>query len=666
MRQALTNSFWTANPISRPAVGFVCGLTISLVYSLNNYDLFFASSIAAASLSILFNSFRSTLKPIYSSLAGIVLFVAFVSLGLSSYSFAKVKVSNYKLPLSQLNQSYFAKVKISGDIKNKSTHQASFNATLLQIKINDTWQSANSKLKCNINDATGLSFAKGEVIFIKGYYYLPPFSYPDSSFDYRSWLLNSHYSAVVKILPQHILKIKEAGNFEKWILKFRKTLGSYFSESSYSEVSINLAKALLLGQKSGLDANTKENFSNSGIIHILAVSGLHVGLIYGGLSYLLNLISFLRKLKVVKALILISILWVYAALTGFSPSVCRASFMLTIATIALNLNLYTLPFNALFSTALVMLIINPFEINNLSFLLSFSAVYGILSVSPIINKLSRKPGFFIKWISISIVISTSAQLATLPFTLYVFGQFPTYFMLANLVAIPLATIITCSGFLALALQFIPYLGDSFLFISMFSIEILEIWSSFISNLPHAISETSELSLFFAIWIGFAAFITFTIPKMGVKLSLITSLCFFIFMQLHDGMHQSKKLLVFWHGNKGGDELTVFSESMDKKSFNFKVKETRKIRFYLYKHVGIIHLNGDVLLEKVPSNVPWVIVVSNKDSEVSKQWIQLLNPRLVIFSNNLNYRTKQNLNKICGILEVPVWNHRKCNKLEISY
>lgn len=665
MRQSLTISFWNANPISRPALGFVCGLIISLIYDISHYDLLLALAIGSASLSILFNHSRSALNSKYSLLAGITLFVTFVLLGVASFGFAKVEASNGKFYPSQLNQSHFAIIKVSGNVNHKSNHKASFDASLLQLKTDGKWKLTSIKLKCNVKDAPDNYFKKGEVLFINGYFYLPPFSHPDSLFDYRTWLLDSHFGAIVNLFPEQILKIQDLGIFDKSIQNIRQTLGNYYSKSSYSEVSISLAKALLLGQKSSLDSNTKENFSNSGIIHILAVSGLHVGLIYVGLSYLLNLISWVRRHRAVKACILITILWVYAAVTGFSPSVCRASLMLTIATIALSLNLNNLPFNALFSAALLMLIINPFEIISLSFLLSFSAVYGILSVSPALNKLSQSSGFFIKWIAISLLISTSAQLATLPFTLYAFGQFPNYFMLANLLAIPLATIITCTGFLALLLQFIPYLGDIFLFISMFSIEILEKWSAFISNLPHAIAEIPELTMSSAIWIGLTSFILFTLPKIGLKLSILTSLCFITVVQLTDNRTHSSKQYLYWHKTNDGAVLTCFSEKSKNNSFKFYLKEDQKISLHYFRDVAIIYLNDSVLPPKVPLNLPCVIIFGNKSHDVSRSWIELLKPNLVLFSNRINNRRMQALINECASFNIPVWNHWICNRLEIA-
>lgn len=213
-----------------------------------------------------------------------------------------------------------------------------------------------------------------------------------------------------------------------------------------------VVEAILFGYKDELDPEWKAVFSNTGVMHVLAVSGLHVGIIYKSLIWLLNLLLPARRFKWFSIGVVIIALFSYSLITGFSPSVSRASLMFGFLAIGQALQRPLVSFNSVFSAGFLLLIINPNFIYDLGFQFSFSAVLGILLLSKPLSNLWIPKSWFLENVWNLCTVSISAQIGVLPITLYYFNQFPTYFIMANLVVIPLVTLILYGGLLVVMLS----------------------------------------------------------------------------------------------------------------------------------------------------------------------------------------------------------------------
>jgi len=254
----------------------------------------------------------------------------------------------------------------------------------------------------------------------------------------------------------------------------------------------NLISSLLLGYREQLDKQQKEAFAGSGAMHILAVSGLHVGIIYGMLIFLL--IPFSRKRSGLFHLLPVPFIWLYALLTGMTPSVSRAALMLSFYALSRYINRKTNLSNIIFVSALIMIFFDPKIIYSVSFQLSFMAVTGIAFVFPGMYAYLKTPNQLINKVTGLLCLSVSAQLFTIPLSLYYFHRFPHYFLITNLFVIPLAVLILYSGCMFLIFSFFKPVALFFAHILNLLSGLLQKVTNIISSLPFSESNNIGLSI----------------------------------------------------------------------------------------------------------------------------------------------------------------------------
>jgi competence protein ComEC len=293
-------------------------------------------------------------------------------------------------------------------------------------------------------------------------------------------------------LNQLVLKKKgETASFMDLFKRLNFYLGEVLDQTLSPEKS-RIAKALLLGDKTDLSDDDYQHFGNAGAMHLLAVSGLHVGLI---LHLLMGLFGqFPRWISKYRAAILaILILWCYACLTGLSASVTRAVFMFSLLTIAQVSGRIQQPVNVLFFSAFVLLMFNPNYLVDIGFQLSYLAMLGIFVLY---KPLSRLYGFNRKWMNkiwLGTIIGVSAQVFTVPLTLYYFHYFPNYFVLTNIGLLILAEVILFSGVLFLSCFYIPIVSKIISFLLGIGLLALLYFVDFIDSLPFSVSKGYDLT-----------------------------------------------------------------------------------------------------------------------------------------------------------------------------
>lgn len=237
----------------------------------------------------------------------------------------------------------------------------------------------------------------------------------------------------------------------------------YFLYQQYRKMGIEgqelgIISALTLGYREDLDKDVQRAFSASGAMHVLAVSGLHTGIVWGIVMWILTLgvlykplweDKFRRWLLNISTIVLI---WAYAFLTGLSPSVMRSALMLTFWALSSLLEQQTSRWNPLLATAVVILIVNPLALWSVSFQLSFAAVAGIMLFGSSMQQAVVLKGRVWQSVSRLLIVSLAAQLGTMPLTLHYFGQTSNYFALTNLIVVPMAGILLSLGFSTLAMS----------------------------------------------------------------------------------------------------------------------------------------------------------------------------------------------------------------------
>ena len=272
-----------------------------------------------------------------------------------------------------------------------------------------------------------------------------------NQFDYSKYLKNQNVFHEIKIKETNTIVVSTDTNFYYYINLIKSKLLKSYDVKSFKKDNYNLLMALLFGEKTELSKEISTNYTQAGIIHILAISGLHIALIYGIVLWLTKPLLRFKKGKLYIFLISLCILWFYAILAGFSASIVRAAVMFSVVAFAKMINRQSNIYNSLAVSALLLLVYNPNYLFDVGFQLSFAAVLSIVIFQPLVRKYSYSKNLIILKTKELLLISLVAQIGVLPLILYYFGQFPLLFLLANLITIPLSSLI-----LILGLTLIPF------------------------------------------------------------------------------------------------------------------------------------------------------------------------------------------------------------------
>lgn len=281
-----------------------------------------------------------------------------------------------------------------------------------------------------------------------------------AEFDYRAYLLRRGITGQIYLKDGSWIDLKknQANPVYAFSYRFRDKLLASLQRNGLKDDELGVAAAILLGYDDKLADEVRQNYVAAGAMHILCVSGLHVGIIYLLVSFLLGFLNRKRWQKTLKHILLLLIIWFYALIAGMSPSILRASMMISFVIIGEMLNRKGFVINSIAASAFVLLCVNPYNLFEIGFQLSYAAVVGIVVLQrPIYNLLYIKNKLLDKIWAIT-ALSLSAQLATIPFTLFYFNQFSTYFWLSNLFMTPLSFVVVISGMLLLLMGWAPFLG----------------------------------------------------------------------------------------------------------------------------------------------------------------------------------------------------------------
>ncbi len=278
-------------------------------------------------------------------------------------------------------------------------------------------------------------------------------------FDYKNFLSRKKIFRSVYLAEKHWIRAEYPAPFSLTVAarRIRLELLDIYQEQHLGEKQLQILSALTLGYKQGLDPRTKNVFANAGAMHVLAVSGLHVGIIY----FILNcLLAFLRNKKAGKILFVGAVLfflWFYAFLTGLSPSVTRAATMFSFLLAGKGAGRQVNVYNSLAAAAFFMMLFNPPILYQAGFQLSFAAVSGIVYLQPRLEKLVSFKWKVFRYFWTLLTVSVAAQVATFPLTAGYFHQFPVFFWISNLFVIPAVTLLVPAGFVLLAVHTLPLL-----------------------------------------------------------------------------------------------------------------------------------------------------------------------------------------------------------------
>ena len=337
--------------------------------------------------------------------------------------------------------------------------------------------------------------------------------------------------------------------------------------------------------KDELDFEVKQAYATAGAMHVLAVSGLHVGIIFLILNTLLAILDTSKKGRIVKAIILLISLWSYAMITGLSPSVLRAATMFSFVIIGTVLNRKSSIYNTLAASAFFILIINPNLLFEVGFQLSYVAVLGIVYLQPIIYKRIYTRWWLLDKVWAITAVSIAAQIATLPLTLFYFNQFPVYFMLSNLLVIPSAVVILSLGILLFVTSPIPFISESIGWVLNKFIEGLNFGIKEIEVLPNSLIEGLSINVLECL----ALYIIIILLLRGLEIRKLKTINYAFFLALifiindliEDIALANSKSMIVYHINKnqaidfidGTSNVLLANSSLikDKQKQSFHIK-----------------------------------------------------------------------------------------------
>lgn len=502
----------------------------------------------------------------------------------------------------------------------------------------------------------------GDILTIQSQLKEIPGALNPDQFDYAENLKRQHILHKITVAPEDIFK-EPAVAKSKYRLahQFRSQIVKNLNHHPFTEKQKSIMKALLLGQRQDISKETFSQYRDAGAIHLLAVSGLHVGILFLIFNFILRPLHYFgKKGTILKTILCIVLLWCFAVIAGLSPSVLRAVTMFSFLSVGLHLRSRASSYNSLLLSLFVLLCFQPHLIFSIGFQLSYVAVFFILWLQPYFysfykprNKIDK-----IAWETTTVTIS--AQLGLLPLTLFYFHQFPLLFFIANLIIIPFLGGILGLGILVLFLSEIHILPDI----------AVTIYGSLIDTMNFIIAWVAEKESFIVRDISFSKamlFISYPIIILSIlllkkfstfKVYIMSVLILFgILLSTYEKyIHTSQDSLLLFHqpkktilGRKQGNELILLikdsldQEVADRILKNYKIHHhiyetynTDLKNVYQYNNQKILFINKSGVY-KIKDLHPEIVVLTDSPQIHFEAMINYLCPTMII-ADGSNYKS----------------------------
>lgn len=438
-------------------IGFSVCLTLGILsgYYTNNYlqksfspRVFFIFLGSLFILLIILWFFgKKTLRPF--PLFGVVVYGSFLLIGHINYSLRlPVSVADHYIHFQEKEGNYPLQCKIK-EVLKPDRFNTKYIAEIQAIKNTK----ASGKVLVYLQaDSTFRPLNVDEIVMVSS---RPKAIQPPKNphqFNYAAYMKDQGVYGEIRLHKSHILTItKGTTTLKGFSEKIRNHLISKLQNSNLHTEERSILQALVLGQRTAIDKQLYNDYAAAGAIHILAVSGLHVGILYVILLFICKPITYLTNGNVIRSLLIVVLLWCFALLAGLSPSVVRAVTMFSFFTIAKAAQRPTNSFNTLFLSFFTLLLLQPNWLFHVGFQLSYLAVFFILWVQPKLYSLYC-PKFYADRLFWSIItVTIAAQLGVVPLSLYYFHQFPGLFFVSNIVILPVLGLLLAGGILVVIL-----------------------------------------------------------------------------------------------------------------------------------------------------------------------------------------------------------------------
>ncbi len=407
-------------------------------------------------------------------------------------------------------------------------------------------------------------------------------------FDYRRYTFFQQitHQVYLKKNDYEILPLKNKKIIPQLIIFVREKVLSVLQKYIKGNKELGLAEALLIGYKDDLDKTLVQSYTNTGVVHIIAISGLHIGIIYWLLLQLLQPLQTKKKHKWIKPLIIICSLWLFSLVAGGQPSVLRSAVMFTCIALGESFSRRTSILNSMALSAFLLLCYNPYWLWDVGFQLSYAAVLSIVIFMRPIYEWITIQNKLLDFIWKLNAVTLSAQILTFPICIYYFHQFPNYFLVSNFVAVPLSSIILVGEIFLCTIFYFPVLATVF---GNGLSWLIYIMNSFIENvemLPFSVWNNLTIGIVQVILLyGAIAAISYWLmekSKLGLQIGLAFLLNFFVLRTISLINIQDQKKIIVYNVPKEQvvdfiyrQRVVLFSNSkLKQSSYYFNIKPSR--------------------------------------------------------------------------------------------
>ncbi|WP_152287675.1 ComEC/Rec2 family competence protein [Flavicella marina] len=485
-------------------------------------------------------------------------------------------------------------------------------------------------------------------------------------FDYKNYLAKKNIHRQVVIDTVHwILSESKNTSWRRSASLIQQDLGQHLKRYINNQDVLAITTALLLGDRKNISTEVRESYTDAGVIHIFAVSGLHVGLLVVLLHFFLSPLRRFRYGKIISLFLIVLFLWSYAFIAGLSSSVVRAVTMFSFISFGIVLQKNNSIYHSIITSALILLLVNPYLIFDLGFVMSYVAVVSIVVIYPLFQKLWSPKNSVLRFVWNLMSVSISAQLGLLPICLYYFHQFPGLFIVSNLVVLPCLGLILILGLLVLiCAKFqinIKILFECYSFI----IEKFNVCIDFISKQEAWLWDVIYFSKLLLV-VSYLLLISFVFLfyKITLKRIHISLLAVFVF-----------QLAMFYelYVQKNYNELVIFQQY---KKSSIAVSNEGKVRFFgTAKNEKLIEsylvkTGADLIMSreevpnlinyksqnifiidnknfyKVPNFQPEILVLRNSPKIHLERCLKLLKPRVVVADGSSYPQVKERWKITC--------------------
>jgi len=450
---------WLPYPMLRIAAFFVSGVLLAIYFPEFIPFNFVVAIISFLSIAFFIVRFISK-KNLFSILSGLIGLSVIFFLGYARLLlFTDSRNENHLSKITEPIDAYEAIVRSVPEEKAKSWK---VELEVVAVKIGN-WKQVTGNLLLYIskNGVPKIDWHYGDKILVKGNPQELKSPMNPGEFDFKRFLSfkNISHQQFVQFEDVKFVEPVSRKGFVYYSHAARAWSMQKLNQFLLGEDERAIAIALVLGVTDGIDNDILNAYAASGAMHVLAVSGMHIGIIYAIILFLFKPIEKLKYSKWITAVVSLIFLWAFSFITGNSPSVLRAVTMFSFIAVARPFQVRTNIYNTLAASVFVLLIYNPYLVMSVGFQLSYLAVLGIVYLQKPIYDLIEIENKYIDWVWQITCVSIAAQAATFALGLLYFHQFPTYFLISNLFVIPLSTIVLVVGIFLLLISFISPLAN---------------------------------------------------------------------------------------------------------------------------------------------------------------------------------------------------------------